>query len=391
MRNKTRLLTPGPTPIPESIRLAMAKDMIHHRKADFQKILERTKSGLAYLFGTQTPVLILGSVGSGAMTAATTNLFAPGERVLVVEAGKFGQRWGEICEMAGLEVIRCQIDWGKAADPQALEKILNEDSSITGLFVQVSETSTGVLHPIREIAATTRGRNVLLVADGISAVGISPCPMDEWGIDCLLTGSQKGLMLPPGLAFIALSDRAWEKTLSLPVRDFYFNLPAERKNQLKNQTLFTSNVSLIVALEHSLNYFTNVGLEEIYTKQWALTCLAREGIAALGLELLAAKNFTWGLTSVKLPEGIDGKKILETALKDYGVVMAGGQDHLAGKIVRIGHMGYVDFGDLLAGLYSLRGALLKCGGYSGSDNYLERAMAAYESALVSGPPLTHSV
>jgi aspartate aminotransferase-like enzyme len=378
---KKRLLTPGPTPIPEEVRLAMARDMIHHRKDEFKKVMHNVLNDLRYLFCTENPVLPLSCSGTGAMTAAVNNLFSPGEKVIVVEAGKFGRRWSDIAQARGLEVIALPLEWGAAVDPADVENVLSRWSDISGLLIQASETSTGVLHPGRELAAMCRKHNILSVVDGISAVGISPCPMDEWGIDCLLTGSQKGLMLPPGLAFIALSDAAWEKARKTKPRDFYFDLPREREKNASDQTLFTSPVNLVLGLEQVMRIFKSRGLEAVFAKQRALTAMVRAGVQAMGLDLLVRDFYTLGLTSVSLPPGIDGIKLLETAAREHGVYMAGGQEHLKGRIVRIGHMGYVDFGDLLAGLHALRCSLESCGGHCGSRDYLERAMAAYHQEL----------
>jgi aspartate aminotransferase-like enzyme len=382
--DKLRLLTPGPTPLPENVRLALSRDMIHHRKQDFKDIMNRVQTGLRYLFGTKQPVLTLTSSGTGAMFAAVTNLFSPGERVLVVEAGKFGQRWSEISQAHGLEIVALPLDWGQAVKPRDVENALSRYPDISGVMVQASETSTGVLHPVQELARLCRLKNKIIVVDGISAVGISPCPMDEWGIDCLLTGSQKGIMLPPGLAFMALSERAWSRAHEVRSRNFYFNLIQEREKCLAGQTLFTPAVNLIVALDECLKYFQEQGLQSIFNRQRAMTLMVRTGVRCLGLELLAESNYTWGLTSIKLPPGIDGVELLNTAAREYKVLMAGGQDHLKGKIVRLGHMGYVDWSDLLAGLFALRGALVKQGGFSGSRDYLEQAMLVYEKEMEKG-------
>lgn len=379
--DKLRLLTPGPTPLPENIRLALARDMIHHRKQDFKDIMKRVQTGLQYLFCTEQPVLTLTSSGTGAMSAAVTSLFAPGEKVLVVEAGKFGQRWSEISEAHGLDIVALPLQWGHSVKPRDVENALSRFPDISGVLVQASETSTGVLHPVQELARLCRLKDKIIVVDGISAVGISPCPMDEWGLDCLLTGSQKGMMLPPGLAFIALSEKAWNRAREIKSRNFYFNLLKEREKCLAGQTLFTPAINLIVALEQCLQYFQEQGLERIFNRQMAMTRMVRTGVKCLGLELLAGNNYTWGLTSIKLPPGIDGVELLNTAAREYKVLMAGGQDHLKGKIVRLGHMGYVDWPDLLAGLFALRGALVRQGGFSGARDYLEQAMSAYEQAL----------
>ena len=388
MLNKLRLLTPGPTPLPEEVRLALAKDMIHHRKQDFVRVMERIQPGLQYLFGTTQQVLPLSCSGTGAMHAAVTNLFAPGEQVLVVEGGKFGERWREIAQSQGLAVTSLVLENGHAVTAAELQKALDAAPGIKGVLVQASETSTGVLHPVQELGAVTRERDVLLVVDGISAVGISPCPMDAWGVDCLLTGSQKGLMLPPGLALLALSARAWDKVRSVGPRNFYFNLLAERDKSLANQTLFTSPVNLLQGLAVSLDLFREATLEGIYRKQWALTAMTRAGAASLGLELLAKTHFTWGLTSIRMPAGIDSSVVLKAAAEHCGVVMAGGQGELKNSVVRLGHMGHVDWSDVLAGLHALKRGLAAAGGYSAARSFMEDAMYAYEEALVDGCPCT---
>jgi aspartate aminotransferase-like enzyme len=386
MLNKLRLLTPGPTPLPEEVRLALAKDMIHHRKQDFVRVMERIQPGLKYLFGTAQQVLPLSCSGTGAMHAAVTNLFAPGEKVLVVEGGKFGERWREIAQAHGLIVTSLVQENGLAVSAGDVRVALHNDPELRGVLVQASETSTGVLHPVHELGAVTRGTDVLLVVDGISAVGISPCPMDAWGIDCLLTGSQKGLMLPPGLALLSLSARAWDRVHTVGSSNFYFNLLAERDKSLNHQTLFTSPVNLLQGLAVSLDLFRQETLEAVYAKQWALTSMARAGAVSLGLELLAKTHFTWGLTSIRLPAGIDGGEVLKVAAQRYGVVMAGGQGELKKCVVRLGHMGHVDWSDVLAGLHALREGLHAAGGYCATRTYMEDAVQAYEEALRDGCP-----
>ncbi len=397
MLTKSRLLTPGPTPIPSRVRLRMAEEMVHHRKSAFKEAMQKLQPKLQKLFGTDTPVLPLSSSGTGAMTAAVHGLFAQGEKVLVVNAGKFGERFGNIATVRGLEMQELTLDWGSTVNAAQIKSLLDADSSIKGVLMQLSETSTGALHPVQDVAAITRERDVLLVVDGISAVGISPCPMDAWGVDCLLTGSQKGLMVPPGVSLLALSERAWKKAESVPQDCFYFNLPKEKKKILEGQTLFTSPISLLLALDESLNMLFENGatpeeaLDNLYRKQWALTMMVRTGIKALGLTAYVPENYTWGLTSVLLPQGVDGVKVVNLAAKKYGVILAGGQDHLKGRIVRIGHMGWVDFADVTAGLYAFAKSLQEVGGYSASRNYLEVALAAYEAALElpAGSPLPH--
>lgn len=382
MLNKSRLLTPGPTPLPERVRLALAQDMIHHRKADFKRIMRETQERLQQLFGTTQPVLSLSCSGTGAMTAAAHGLFVPGEKVVVVNGGKFGQRWEQIAEVRGLEVVRLPVEWGRAVMPGQVEEVLRQHPDARGLFVQLCETSTGVQHPVEHLGHLTKTRGMLLVVDGISAVGISPCPFDAWDIDCLLTGSQKGLMVPPGLALMALSARAWERAATVPLSCFYFNLPGERANLAQGQNLFTSPVNLIVGLHESLRMiFENGGLDALYRKQWALVSMARAGIQALNLPLFASEHYAWGVTSVLLPSGVDGNRLLRVAAEECGIVFAGGQDQYKGRMVRFGHMGWVDWGDVIAGLHALAYALRAVGGFTASRDYLETALAAYHQAL----------
>ncbi|HMB31907.1 MAG TPA: alanine--glyoxylate aminotransferase family protein [Desulfohalobiaceae bacterium] len=388
MHNKLRLLTPGPTPIPEQVRLALAQDMIHHRKSKFQSILNEIQLNLQHLFNTNQPVLPLSCSGTGAMDAAVSNLFSTGETVIVVEGGKFGQRWRQIAETYGIEVISVQVPPGESVQPQEIEDILSQNKHISGILIQASETSTGVLHPIREIAQLTQDENILLVVDGISAIGISPCPMDKWGLDCLLTGSQKGIMLPPGLALIALSEKAWQKAEQVNPKNFYFNLLQEKQKNKQGQTLFTSPVNLIMGLKTSLELFFEQDLKQIYQKYWAMTRMTRTGVQTMGLDLLVNSDFTWGLTSISLPQQIDGQSIASYANKHFNVVMAGGQGDLKGKIIRIGHMGYVDWADILAGLYALRESAQACGcQLPDKKDYLEQAMTAYQQAWQEQPKL----
>lgn len=386
MLAKFRLLTPGPTPLPERVRLAMARDMIHHRKPGFKTIMARVQKGLGELFGTAQPVLSIASSGTGVMEAAVTNLFASGEKVLVVEGGKFGERWTEICRVHGVVPEVLSVPWGQGVQAAKVEAALDADASIRGVLVQLSETSTGVQHDIEALGKVMKKRDVLLVVDGISGVSISPCPMDAWGVDCLLTGSQKGLMLPPGLALIALSERAWEKAGRVPLRSFYFNLTAEKENCAKNQSHFTPAVGLLVGLDESLAMFAETGMNEIFRKQHALAVMTRAGASALGLSLFAPQDFAWGVTSVELPVGMKAGAILKVAAERFGVVMAAGQGHMKDRMIRVGHMGWVDYADIMAGLHALAESYKACGGFLGSRNYLEQAMAAYWQAMDSGCP-----
>ena len=386
MLNKPRLLTPGPTHLPEEVRLALSRDMIHHRKDTFVRLMHRVQAQMQTLFATRQPVLPLSCSGTGAMQAAMDNLFTAGDKVLVVDGGKFGQRWAQIAEQSSLQVKRLHVHRGRAVSPDQVRTALNQDPDLRGVLVQYSETSTGVLHPIRDLGRITAGTGTLLVVDGISGVGISPCPMDDWHIDCLLTGSQKGLMLPPGLALISLSSKAWDRVDSLPGASFYFDLAKERTKWEQGQTAYTSPINLIMGLEASLNILLTPDLENVFLKQWALTQMTRTGIQALGLEPLAPTHYTWGLTSFLVPEGIDAQAVLQRMAQDFDLVLAGGQDELKGRIIRLGHMGDVDWADILAGLAALTHCLGPDLSGPGPGDALEQAMAAYTQALADTRP-----
>ena len=381
MFTKTRLFTPGPTMIPEEVRFELAKETIHHRKDDFKKIFGSLSKKLKELFGTKNDVLVLTSSGTGAMQAAVSNLFSPKEKVLVIVGGKFGERWKEISYRFGLDVIELSVEWGKAVEVDKVKEVLDKHKDIKGVLIQASETSTGVLHPIKDIGKVLKDKDVLLIVDGISAIGISPCPMDKWNIDCLVGGGQKGFMIPPGLSMISLSDKAWEKAKSIKKRDFYFDLLGEREKQKNLQTLFTPAIALIRALNKALDILLKNGLEEVYRKHWALTCMVREGITRIGLEPMVKENYTWGLTSVLMPKGANGQDILNELKNRYNIVFAGGQGKLKGKIIRIGHMGNVDWIDLMGAIFALKDVIQDYVKLDVCADFMEKAIFAYKMAL----------
>lgn len=357
---KQYLLAPGPTPIPDEVQRAMAATMIHHRTPEFSKVFSEARESLKRLFATQNDVLILASSGTGAMEAAVANLFSPGEKVLVVNGGKFGERWVKISQAFGLEPVQLKVEWGKAVNVDLVEKHLKVYPEIRGILVQASETSTTALHPVREIAALTRD-GPLLVVDGITAVGVLPVPLDAWGIDVLVTGSQKALMLPPGLGFIALSDRAWKQTEAAKLPRFYFDLRLERRSQRKATTAFTPAVSLVFGLHAALKMMEKEGLERVYARHDRMARATRAAAIALGLELLAPENPSPAATGIMLPEGIDGDRLLDTLREQMGITFAEGQDDLQGKIVRIAHVGYMGAFDVVVAIGALEMALRKFG------------------------------
>lgn len=357
---KKYLLAPGPTPIPDAVEKAMAATIIHHRTPEFSKIFNEAREGLKALFGTKNDVLILASSGTGAMEAAVSNLFSPGEKVLVINGGKFGERWINIAKAFGLEAVDLKVEWGKAVKVEAVEQQLKAHPDIQGVLVQASETSTTALHPVRELARVTRG-GPLLIADGITAVGVFPTPMDEWGIDVLLTGSQKALMLPPGLGFIALNDRAWQRVEKARLPRFYFDLRLERKSQQKGTTAFTPAVSLIFGLKASLKIMQEEGLDRVYARHERMARATRAAATALGLPLLAPEHPSPAATGIFMPQGVDADKLLDFFRDRMAITFAEGQDQLKGKIIRIAHVGHMGAFDVLVAISALEMGLGKFG------------------------------
>ncbi|MBI5327571.1 MAG: alanine--glyoxylate aminotransferase family protein [Deltaproteobacteria bacterium] len=359
---KRFLLAPGPTPVPETVLLAMAQPMIHHRTPQFSAIFAEAKEDLKYIFQTKQDVLILAASGTGAMEGSITNLFSPGDAVLVINGGKFGERWGKIAEAYGLKAHWLNVEWGKAVDPKEVKKTLDANHEIKGVLMQASETSTTVAHPVKEVAALIKDRqDCLLIVDGITSVGVFPTPMDEWGIDVLVSGSQKAFMLPPGLAFAALSEKAWKFMETAKCRRFYFDFKKERKNLKENTTAYTPAASLVIGLRDALKMLKEEGLENVFARHNRLASATRAAVKAMGLKLLAPDNPSDATTGAYIPEGVDGGKFVKYLRDDMGITMAGGQDHLKGKIIRIAHLGYIDTFDIIIAISSIEMALKKFG------------------------------
>jgi aspartate aminotransferase-like enzyme len=360
---KRYLMAPGPTPVPSEALLAMAMPVLHHRSPDFIPILDTAKKGLQWLYQTKQDVLILCSTGTGGMVGSVNNFFSPGDSALVVNAGKFGERWSKICKTYGLAVTEIKLEWGSAVDPGEIEEALKKDPSIKGVFVQASETSTGVYHDIKGISSVVRGAGeTLLIVDAISALVAHDIKMDEWGIDVLIGGSQKGLMLPPGLAFVGISDRAWGSVEKAKCPRFYFDFKKERENLSKNQTNFTSPVTLIIGLNECLKLLQKEGLENAFERHRRLAQATRESVKAIGLELFSKGSHSNAVTAIKAPEGYDGQEIYKNLRVKYGITAAGGQDSAKGKIFRIAHLGYTDMFDIIATIAGVE-MVLKSMGY----------------------------
>jgi aspartate aminotransferase-like enzyme len=309
------------------------------------------------------------------------NLFSPGDKVLVVNGGKFGERWLNIANAYGLSPIEIKVPWGQAVKAGDVEKALNTHPEIRGVMIQASETSTTVLHPVKEIAQITKGGPLLLV-DGVTAVGVVHMPLDGWGLDVLVTGSQKALMLPPGLGFIALSDRAWERTKQAKLPRFYFDLNLERKNQQKGSGAFTPAVSLIFGARAALQMIRREGIQQVYARHARLCRATRAGATAMGLKLLAPDNPSPAATGIYLPEGIDADEVLDYLRDKMNITLAEGQDQLKGKVIRIAHVGYMGAFDVITALAALEMALRKFG----VEIPFGRGVAAAQEVLMEALP-----
>jgi len=363
MQRKYYLLAPGPVPVPPKVLAAMSEPIIHHRAPAFVKVLEEVRGGLKFLFQTKNEVLILASSGTGAMEGAVTNTLCKGDTSLVVRAGKFGERWAEICEAYGVKPICIDVPWGQAVDPKLIAQELEKNPSIRAVFIQASETSTGVMHPIREIAEIVKKYdNTLLIVDAISGIGVFDLPVDKWGLDVVVSGSQKAFMLPPGLAFVTLSDKALSFVEKSDIPKYYFNFKKELKKLVKdNETNFTPAVSLIMGLREALNMIKEDGLEKVFKRHARLADATRAAAKALGLELYAPDSPSNAVTAINAPAGIDGQKIVKILRDKHNITIAGGQSEAKGKIFRIAHMGYLDAYDIIMVVSALEMTLKELG------------------------------
>ncbi|UCG77322.1 MAG: alanine--glyoxylate aminotransferase family protein [Nitrospirota bacterium] len=359
---KRYLLAPGPTPVPPEALMAMAMPMIHHRSPDFIPILESAKEGLKWLYQTSNDVIILCSTGTGGMVGSVSNFFSPGEKALVINGGKFGERWTKICNNYGLEVTEIEVPWGYAVKPEQVEEALKGDPDIKGVFIQASETSTGVYHDIEGVAGVVKKYDdTLLIVDAISALVAHDLRTDDWGVDVMIGGSQKGMMLPPGLAFVSVSDKAWARADKATSPKFYFNFKAERDKIQKNQTNFTSPVTLIIGLNEAIKILKEEGLDNTFKRHAKLANATREAVRALGLEMFTKESPSNSVTAIETPKGIDGQEVYKTLRESFGVTAAGGQDQARGKIFRIAHLGYADTFDVITAIAAVEMTLKKLG------------------------------
>jgi aspartate aminotransferase-like enzyme len=347
---KFRLLTPGPTPVPEETLLELARPVFFHRTPEFRKLLAEVLEDLQYVFQTRNPVLPLTSSGTGGLEAAIANCLPPGGKAICLSAGRFGERWRHLCKAFGVEAVSVTVPHGQAVQPEQLAKALAENPDALAVCSTLSETSTGVGHDIAAFGKLVAPTPALLLVDAISGLGVMECRSDDWHIDVGVTGSQKALMMPPGLAFVSVSDKAWQQIEKNPTpRTFYFDLKKARASLATSDTPYTPAHTLIRAMRVSLKQIRAEGIENIWARQARNAAAARAGFQAMGLELFAARPAD-GLTVVKMPAGIDSTVLLGKLEKQYGLKLANGQDPLKGKILRLAHMGHIDQFDVLAAL-----------------------------------------
>lgn len=376
---KSYLFTPGPTQVPPEVLLAEAQPAMHHRTPQFSKIFKELSDDLRYLFQTKKgDVFTLSSSGTGGMESCVVNMVSKSDKALVICGGKFGERWAEICATYGVETVQINVENGDAVDPAVIEANLKEHKDIKAVFATQSETSTGAYNDIEAISKITKKYGVLLIVDSITGIGIHKFLFDEWGIDVAVTGSQKGCMLPPGLAFVCVSPDAWKAIESSDLPKYYWDFKKMRKSLKDDTTAFTPSVSLIVAMKKAMDMVKEEGIENVWKRHSRLAHATREGIKALGLELFAGENSSNVVTSVKVPEGVDISAIIKKLRDESGVTFTGGQSELKGKIFRIGHIGYIDDFDIITAIAAIEKGLYE----SGYKIELGKGISAVQRVLV---------
>jgi aspartate aminotransferase-like enzyme len=335
--------------------------MINHRGPEFAEILQRVTSGVKQVFQTKNDVFILTTSGTGGMETAVINALSPGDSVLCVSIGAFGDRFAQIAETYGAKVTKLDFEWGKAADPVAVDKAFSA-GSYKAMLVTHNETSTGVTNPLKELAQVARKHDALTIVDAVSSLSAIPCPVDEWDLDIVVTGSQKGWMVPPALAMVSVNERGWKANEAAKMPRFYFDLGKAKSYLDRGQTPWTPAVSVFFALDVALEMMLREGLEGIFSRHARIGALTRKLVRELGLELLADEKVASDtVTAVKVPEGVDGRELNRMMREEYDTVLAGGQAALQGKIFRIGHLGLVSEDDIIACVGALKQALSRVG------------------------------
>lgn len=358
---KFRLLTPGPTPVPDDTLLELARPMIYHRTAEFREMLAEVLAGLQHIFATKNTIIPLTSSGTGSLEAALVNAVPAGKKAIVLVAGKFGERWTNIAKAFGIEPVVVNVPWGKAVTPAMLEKALKEHPEAAAVCTTLSETSTGIGHDIEAFGKIIAATPALLLVDGISGIGAMECRTDAWHVDLCCTGSQKALMMPPGLAFVAVSEKAWNAiNANTKARTFYFDLKKARKTLATGDTPFTPAHTLIRAMRLSVRKLVAEGIENVWRRQERYALATRAAFESLGLEIFPERPNA-ALTVVKTPASIDGNKLLATLESKYGLKLANGQEDFKGRIFRLTHMGHIDQFDILSAISGVEYVLAEMG------------------------------
>ena len=368
MQDKLTLMIPGPTPVPETVLKAIGRHPIGHRSGDFQEIVRRTTEQLQWLHQTSGDVLVITGSGTAAMEAGMINTLSRGDRVLCGDNGKFGERWVKVARAYGLDVEVIKAEWGQPLDTEAFRCALEADTAkkIRAVILTHSETSTGVINDLQTICGHVKAHGTALtIADCVTSLGATDVPMDAWGIDVVASGSQKGYMLPPGLSFVAMSDRAWEAYDRSDLPKFYLDLGPYRKTAAKNSNPFTPAVNLYFGLEAALEMMQSEGLEAIFTRHSRHRAAAQAGMKAIGMPLFAAEGHGSPAITAVAPEGIDAELLRKTVKERFDILLAGGQDHLKGKVFRIGHLGFVCDRDVLTAVSAIEATLQSLGLHQG--------------------------
>lgn len=346
---KNRMMTPGPCDVPGEVLLAEATPQIHHRTPQFQKVYEQVHQLIKLVFKTERPVFSLSASGTGAMECAVANLTTPGSKPIVIDGGWFGKRWNDICKAYGLAADVITVEWGVSVDPVIIADRLTKNPDCPAVFVQLSETSTGGVHDVKALQQIVAKTNAVLVVDAISGLAAMPCETDAWALDCVLTGSQKSLMIPPGLAYITCGDRCWPKVDASKHPRFYFDLRKAKSGYEKMDHPFTPPTSLLWGQLKALQILEKEGIDNTVARHARLADATRAAVKGMGLHLFA-KNPGNVLTSVTMPDGHDSGKLVKKCRDEYGVTLAGAQGPYKGKFFRIGHLGYVDDNDVIAAI-----------------------------------------
>ena len=357
---KQHLYTPGPTPIPPEALLAMAQPIDYHRSEDSVVLIKDVLEKLKHVFQTENDVLFLTSSGTGAMEGAVANLLCHGDKAIVIHSGKFGERWAEICDAYGIDVLPIDVKWGDSVAPEIVETKLFLHPDVIAVFATLCETSTGALHDIEALARITQHTKTLLVVDAVSALGADDLQMDNWGVDVVVSCSQKGLMTPPGLAFAALNDRAWAAVEQSDLPKYYLDYSKAHQSGLQGSVPYTPAITLLIALQHALNRICDEGIRHTITRHNRMALATRNAVKAIGLPLFATSPANT-LTSIRLPKEIDGKAFVKMMRDRHGITYAGGQGELSSKIVRIAHLGWMNENDVIVAISAFERGLEEIG------------------------------